>query len=143
MKSIVHAAEKPQEIQYTARKDGMADVWLRRNITQQTCPSDGEGDNLEYVYDEVFFRTTASQEDISGDLDTYWTVGQEWAPEVPLTKEEAQARKIADLEQSLEQAKTDLAQARTDNDMAIAELTIVLATMMTPEVTQEGGEENV
>lgn len=54
MKSIVHAVEKPQEIQYTVRKDGMADVWLRRNIAQQPCHSDGEGDNLEYVYDEVF-----------------------------------------------------------------------------------------
>ena len=121
----------------------MADVWLRRNITQQPRPSDGEGDNLEYVYDEVFFRTTASQEDISGDLDTYWAVGQDWAPEVPLTKEELQEKKIADLEQSLEQARTDLEQARTDNDMAIAELTIVLATMMTPETAQEGGEANV
>lgn len=44
MKSIVHAVEKPQEIQYTVRKDGMADVWLRRNIAQQPCHSDGGGE---------------------------------------------------------------------------------------------------
>lgn len=132
MISIVHAVDKPQEIQYTVRKDGMADVWLRRNIAQQPCHSDGEGDNLEYVYDEVFFRTTASRDDISADQDSFWSVGQDWAPDVPLTKEEMQEKKIADLEHDLEQAKTDLAQARTDNDMAIAELTIVLAAMMTP-----------
>lgn len=132
MKSIVHAVEKPQEIQYTVRKDGMADVWLRKTSLSSRAILTAREDNLEYVYDEVFFRTTASRDDVAADQDSFWSVGQDWALDVPLTKEEMQEKKIADLEHDLEQAKTDLAQARTDNDMAIAELTIVLATMMAP-----------
>ena len=133
MKTIAHAAEKPQEMQYVLRQDGQADVWMRRNITQQPCPSDGDGAaGLEYIYDEVFFRTAATLEEIEADPDTYWAKGQLWTPDVPLTKEERQEKKIKELEKSLEQAKADLTQARTDSDMAIAELTIVLATMMAP-----------
>lgn len=135
MLTIAHAAQEPQELQYVTRKDGLADVWMRRNVTQTQCHSDsGEEaeEYTEYVYDEVFFRTSASLEDITADQNSFWAIGQNWAPDVPLTKEEMQEKKIADLEQSLEQAKTDLAQARTDSDMAIAELTIVLAAMMTP-----------
>ena len=45
-----------------------------------------------------------------------------------MTKEEQQEKKIAELEEKLKQA-------RTDSDMAIAELTIVLATMV-PQSTE-------
>lgn len=114
-----------------------------------------EGDGLEYVYDEVFFRTKDSLETIEGDLDTYWVSGQKWEPDVPLTPEE----RIVELEKSLsdtkseleksksdlELTKTDLEKSRMDSDMAIAELTIVLAAMMVPTVAmaEEGVEEHV
>ena len=51
-------------------------------------------------------------------------------PDIPMTKEEQQEKKIAELEEKLKQA-------RTDSDMAIAELTIVLATMVPQSTEQE------
>ena len=126
MKTVGHAPEKPEELLYVKREDGMADVWMRRNISPQAYHSDGDGENLEYVYDEIFFRTEETQEDIENNFDIYWKKGAEWEPTVPLTEKE----QIEHLQKELEEAKTNLSQARTDNDMAIAELTIVLATMM-------------
>ena len=130
---------------------------MRRNPEQQPCPSDEGGDTLEYVYDEVFFRTNAKKKEITEDPDTFWELGSGWLPEVKLTPEERREKKIAELAEKLEEAKAelegakkesemelaelekklsgakeDLEQARTDNDMAIAELTIVLASMMSP-----------
>lgn len=56
MITTAHAAEIPKEIQYSARPDGMADVWMRKNIVQAPYLSDDENlsGGMEYVYDEVF-----------------------------------------------------------------------------------------
>lgn len=126
MKSTVHATEEPQAVRYTARHDGYADVWLRKNITQETVTFDG-AETTEYVYDEVFFRTTSTQGEIEADIDSFWNAGETWEPSVPLTKEEQQAEKILALEAELEQTKTD-------NNMAIAELTILMSTMVNTTV---------
>ena len=126
MKSIVHAVEKPQDIQYTARSDGYADVWIRKNITKQKKEFDGWDDGFEYVYDEIFFRTVLTQGEVESNIDNLIDEWGKWQPMIPMTKEEQKAARISELE-------AELKQARTDNDMAIAELTIVLATMMTPE----------
>lgn len=88
------------------------------------------GENLEYTYDEVYFQTTAAKGEIESDIDGYWTAGQAWNPEVPLTSAEKQELRIAVLESQLNEAKAELEQSRTDNDMAIAELTMVMAAMM-------------
>lgn len=134
MRTEAHGSAKPEELCYntlmTPNAGNTAEVWIRRNIRQQTtpAPSDSEEDNLEWVYDEVYFQTAADRTEIESDIDGYWELGGNWSPAVPLTDKEM----IAKLQVELREAKTDLAQARTDNDMAIAELTIVLATMMTP-----------
>ena len=143
MKNVSHAPEKPEEILYVKREDGLADVWMRRNVIQQACPFEGDGENLEYVYDEVFFQTSATQEEIEADLDTYWSIGEKWTLEVPLTKEEQQEKEIAALKKDLAQAEANLEQAKMDNTMAIAELTMVMAAMMAPATEQKGEENNV
>lgn len=102
----------------------MAEVWIRKNITQTSVPSDiGEG--MEYVYEEVYFQTTATKEQIEENLDAYWAIGEAWEPERPKTQEE----KIRELEEKLQEN-------RNENDLAIAELTMLMAAMM-------GGEESV
>lgn len=105
-------------------------MWIRRNIRQQEVPAlSNEGEpTQEWVYDEVYFQTAVDLDKITADLDGYWELGCAWKPEVPMTDKEM----IAKLQKDLKEARTDLAQSRTDSDMAIAELTIVLATMMTP-----------
>lgn len=134
MRTEAHGSAKPEELCFnflmTPNAGNTAEVWIRRNIRQQTTPalSDGEENNLEWVYDEVYFQTTADRTEIEADIDGYWELGGDWSPAVPLTDKEI----IAKLQAELKEAKADLTQARTDSDMAIAELTIVLATMMTP-----------
>ena len=83
-------------------------------------------EETEYVYDEVFFRTTASREEIEADIEGFWQSGASWKPEVPESKEQ----KIARLEKELATQKQVVEQNRSDNDMAIAELTMVMAAMM-------------
>ena len=115
-----HAAEKPQEIQYTARSDGYSDVWIRKNITKQK--SDLDDGSEEYVYDEIFFRTALTQGEVESNIDNRIDEWEKWEPMIPMTKEEQQATKISELEAELKQAKTD-------NNMAIAELTILMSSM--------------
>ena len=125
--NTVHCPVKPAAMQYHPLGDGTAEVWLRKNIRQTTVEAETGGEeNLEYTYEEVYFRTTATQAEIEGNQDSYWETGQGWEPEVPLTPEQ----KIEKLQLELNQANADLAQAKTDNDMAIAELTMVMAAMM-------------
>ncbi len=163
MKNTAHAPEKPEELQYMTRPDGLADVWIRKNIVQQPCPSDsGEGENLEYVYEEAFFRTSTQKEDIEKKLDAFWEEAAVWKPETPLTPEEKREKEIAELRQSqeqankvlesnkktieslkkdLKQAKESLETAKTDNDMAITELTMIMAAIM--EQNEKEDEEDV
>lgn len=110
----------------------MAEVWIRKNIVKATIPSESSENDTEYVYEEVYFRTNASEDDVNANVDKYWQLGQEWEVEVPKTQDE----KIEELENQLVIAKAELDQARTDNDLAIAELTMVMAAMM-------GGEAHV
>lgn len=107
-------------------------MWIRRNIRQQEvfAPSNEDEPTQEWVYDEVYFQTTADRAEIEANIDRYWELGSDWSPVVPMTDKEM----IAKLQEELQEAKADLTQARTDSDMAIAELTIVLATMMAPTV---------
>lgn len=111
-------------------------MWLRRNIQQTTLPpsdSDGneaENENLEYVYDEVYFQTTASKEEIEAEPEAFWQIGQAWGIPVPETDKE----KIARLENELSDARKTIEQNQMASDMAIAELTMVMAAMT------EGGE---
>lgn len=102
----------------------MAEAWIRKNITQASVPSD-VGEGMEYVYEEVYFRTTATKEQIEENLGVYWTIGESWEPERPKTQEE----KIRELEEKLQES-------RNENDLAIAELTMLMAAVI-------GGEESV
>lgn len=102
----------------------MAEVWIRKNITQASVPSD-VGEGMEYVYEEVYFQTTATKEQIEENLGAYWTIGESWEPERPKTQEE----KIRELEEKLRES-------RNENDLAIAELTMLMAAVI-------GGEESV
>lgn len=77
------------------------------------------------MYEEVYFQTTATKEQIEENLDAYWAMGETWKPERPKTQEE----KIRELEEKLQEN-------RNENDLAIAELTMLMAAMM-------GGEESV
>ena len=97
-------------------------MWIRRNIRQQEAPALSNEDEpaQEWVYDEVYFQTAVARAEIEANIDKYWEIGSNWNPAVPMTDKEM----IAKLQKDLKEAKADLTQARTDSDMAIAELSI-------------------
>jgi hypothetical protein len=125
----------PEELQYNPLKDGIAEVWIRRNIQRVMAAHSDENDeeNMEYIYDEVYFCTTSTREEIESDLEYYWKSGQEWNPSIP----ESDKQKIERLEQELSETKEQMTKNQLASDMTIAELTMVMADMM------GGGEENV
>lgn len=113
----VRSQSEPKEIETgLISGSGKTEVWIRRNIRKESALSDGQP---EYAYEEVYFQTDKTLKEIRADPESFWGSGKEWKPSVP----ETDKQKIARLEQELEQA-------RKESDMAIAELTMVMASMM-------------
>lgn len=112
----VRSQSEPKEIETgLIPGSGKTEVWIRRDIRQECALSDGQP---EYAYEEVYFQTDKTPEEIRADPESFWA-GKEWKPNVP----ETDKQKIARLEQELDQA-------RKESDMAVAELTMVIASMM-------------
>ena len=61
MKTVGHAPEKPEELLYVKREDGMADVWMRRNISPQVHHSDGDGENLDVHRAEMALKRSLAR----------------------------------------------------------------------------------
>lgn len=137
----VHSPVRPAEVTYNRLSSSLAECWIRKNIKKETLSTDtanteneveegivglGVAENLEYVYEEVYFQTAATEDEIRMDLEGFWISGQEWNPPVPMT----QAQRIEQLETELTQARATLVESQMNNDMAIAELTMVMAMMM-------------
>ena len=63
---------EPATITYMSLPDGTyADVWLRQNIEET---KDEEG-NTQYECDEVYFRTSLSEDEITENFDTIFENG--------------------------------------------------------------------
>lgn len=138
----VHSPSRPAEVAYNRLSSNLAECWIRKNIKEEILPADTanteneveEGavvglsatENLEYVYEEVYFQTAATEEEVRSDLEGFWALGQEWNLPVPMTQEQ----RIEQLETELTGARAALAESQMNNDMAIAELTMVMAMMM-------------
>lgn len=102
--------------------DGVAEVFLRKNIKREKIELEGGEKITQYSYDEVYFRTTETEGTVKGDFDGFYESGKEWAIDVPLTQKE----RIRRLQSDVAQAQADI----EDSDSAIAELTMALASMM-------------
>lgn len=64
----VFYSEKPEKILYMAKPNGLADVWLRGNIVNETSNEGGEEYQV-WVADETFLANTAlSKEEIEGNF---------------------------------------------------------------------------
>lgn len=65
----VQSAEEPQIVLYMPLPDGMADVFLRRNVRRET-----EEDGTEiWTAEEAQFRTARTRDEIAKDFDSYFT----------------------------------------------------------------------
>lgn len=65
----VQFAEEPQAILYMPLPSGEADVFLRRNVRQETDENGAE----TWTAEEAQFRTTKTRDEIVKDFDSYFT----------------------------------------------------------------------
>ena len=72
---------KPTENEYTKRADGMAEVWLYRDIHEE---KDADG-NSDFVADGVFFTTMLDEAEVLAQKDSYFVDDSD-----PTTEELAQ-----------------------------------------------------
>lgn len=120
----VRSQREPKEIEINTI-DHEKEVWMRRNIRQEPVHFEDDG-TLEYVYEEIYFRTSASEEELKADPEFWWNQGKDWHILTPETDKE----KITRLERELTETNTRLTQIREDSDMAVAELSMAMALMM-------------
>ena len=63
-----NSPSEPKEIEIVSMPEsGLSEVWIRKNIRKETEPRsdlDGCEESPGYVYDEVYFRTNATKEEI-------------------------------------------------------------------------------
>ncbi len=69
-------SEEPNAIHVESHSDGNW-AWLRKNIQEETVETE-EGEYVQYSCDEVFFKTGATEEEISRDFNAYYEYGREW-----------------------------------------------------------------
>ena len=137
---IVHSPVRPDEITYSQHPSKTAECWIRKNIREEVVPSESipgtteedmvdiPGESIQYVYEEVYFRTDVPEQEIRDNADKYWDIAAEWEPDVPVSM--SQEQRINNLEIQLKEANAALVETQMNNDMAIAELTMIMATMM-------------
>lgn len=124
MYTTSYSQDKPEEMEYRWTGD-LAEVFLRKNVQKENVELEEGGKITRYTYDEVYFRTTETEATVKGDFDGFFESGKDWAIDVPLTQKE----RIRMLQSDVEQAQADI----ESSDSAIAELTMVLASMMDTE----------
>lgn len=82
----VNYDSKPETVQYMKLPNGLADVWLRRNIQQEECD-----DGVFWSAEEKYIRTGLTLDEVNAQFDALFDA----EPETPLTDSE----RIAQLEQ--------------------------------------------
>ena len=74
MSTKAYYTQEPEAIQYMALPTGYADVWLRQDIQQEETE-----DGTVWTAEEVYFRTSLSEEEVTENFDTLFSNG---GPEV-------------------------------------------------------------
>lgn len=80
---IVNYDSKPETVQYMKLPNGLADVWLRRNIQQEECD-----DCVFWSAEEKYIRSGLTFDEVNAQFDALFDA----EPETPLTDSERIAR---------------------------------------------------
>ena len=104
------------------RPDGQADVWLRKNITEQTVePADGGVPCAQYTADEVHLVKAITQEEAEASFDELW--------DEAVAEENPQDERIAALEaiaKTFTASAPQLAQMRTAAMLSVQSMATAL-----------------
>lgn len=97
------------------RPDGQADVWLRKNITEQTVePADGGAPCAQYTADEVHLVKAITQEEAEASFDELWDEAA--AAETP---QDERIKALETIAKVFSAAAPQLAQIRTAATLSI------------------------
>lgn len=81
--SNVTSSERPVEVQVFPTKD----CFMRRNIKEVE-----DENGMHFEYDEVYFISDATAEEIANDFETFWETGRIWTPEKPSWQDRMEAQ---------------------------------------------------
>lgn len=113
MRQTEHYTEKPAEVMLHVLESGATDVWMRKNIKEETVADTESGESVtQWTADEVYarFGETLTEEAIRERWDDYWNVGENWRTSSP--------EELTDHEQLilLEQNKADKSDTKELNE---------------------------
>lgn len=120
-----------EAVKVEQRPDGQADVWLRKNIKQETVePEGGGGPYAQYTADEVHLVKAVTQEEAEASFEELWAEAE--------TAETPQGERIAALEAiagSMAAAAPALAQIRTAAELSVRSMAKDLTDTQTAAVS--------
>ena len=97
-----HYTERPDSIKYMSLPSGEADIWICKNISEITDPETG---SIGYEADEAYIRTSATEEEISSDIDTWFKTASVWQPFMPKSNPDTSEVRIEALTEELKALK--------------------------------------
>lgn len=89
MKEVNYRAqgsESPEAVTYMTLPDkpGVADVWLAKNIHDETMDNEGV-DETVYVWDETYARMKKTKTEVEANFEEYFLDPPEWTEPEPYT----------------------------------------------------------
>ena len=94
--------ERPDSIKYMPLPSGEADIWICKNISEITEPETG---SIGYEADEAYIRISATEEEISSDIDTWFETASAWQPFIPKNEPDTPEMRIEALTEELKALK--------------------------------------
>lgn len=98
MKQVTHFTEEPESIHFESFPDKASKAWLRKNITKETATAEDGSEYTAYKADEVYFETSATEEEVKADFDSWYAFGEGW------TEEDGREPSLADRVTNVENA---------------------------------------
>lgn len=112
-----------EAVKIEQRPDGQADVWLRKNITEETYnPMDGGEPYTRYTADEAHLVKAITQEEAEQSFDELWD--EAVAAETP---QDERIRALETIAKTFSAAAPQLAQIRTAAMLSIQTMAVSLA----------------
>lgn len=81
MKQVTHFTEMPESIRFESFPGKAARVWLRKNVAGEPVAAEDGAEYTAYKADEVYFETTATEDEVKAAFDDWYAFGESWTEE--------------------------------------------------------------
>lgn len=106
-------SESPlQAVEVNHREDvGIADVWLRKNISETQYTNENGESITAYTADEVYFTHAYSDtlaDELTASFDEWWDYGKKWTHEEQLSETQRQLKEANERMEMLEECLLEM-----------------------------------